>query len=72
VLGLERDADDDAIKKAYRKQALLWHPGARVCAAARCGHVGQPGRACCRASLLLQHSVSQPGCTPFTHSAERT
>jgi hypothetical protein len=27
VLGVERDADDDAIKKAYRKMALVWHPG---------------------------------------------
>jgi len=27
VLGIERSADDDAIKKAYRKQALVWHPG---------------------------------------------
>lgn len=26
VLGIERSADDDAIKKAYRKQALIWHP----------------------------------------------
>jgi hypothetical protein len=27
VLGIERTADDDVIKKAYRKQALVWHPG---------------------------------------------
>lgn len=27
VLGVERSGDDDAIKKAYRKQALVWHPG---------------------------------------------
>ena len=26
VLGVDRDADDDAIKKAYRKLALKWHP----------------------------------------------
>ncbi|GIM08082.1 hypothetical protein Vretimale_12093, partial [Volvox reticuliferus] len=26
VLEVPRDADEDAIKKAYRKQALLWHP----------------------------------------------
>ena len=26
VLGVGRDADDITIKKAYRKQALLWHP----------------------------------------------
>ncbi len=26
VLGVERDADDDALKKAYRKLALRWHP----------------------------------------------
>jgi hypothetical protein len=29
ILGVERDADDDVLKKAYRKQALIWHPGAR-------------------------------------------
>lgn len=27
VLGVERDAGDDTIKKAYRKLALVWHPG---------------------------------------------
>ncbi len=27
VLGLEPGADEEAIKKAYRKQALTWHPG---------------------------------------------
>lgn len=26
LLGVNRDADDDAIKKAYRKLALKWHP----------------------------------------------
>ena len=26
VLGIERGADDDEIKKAYRKLALLYHP----------------------------------------------
>ena len=26
VLGVERTATDDELKKAYRKQALLWHP----------------------------------------------
>lgn len=26
VLGVDKGADDDAIKKAYRKQALKWHP----------------------------------------------
>ena len=26
VLGIERDADEDAIKKAYRKLAMKWHP----------------------------------------------
>ena len=29
VLDVERDADDDVLKKAYRKQALVWHPGAK-------------------------------------------
>ncbi|KAJ1483674.1 DnaJ domain-containing protein, partial [Baffinella frigidus] len=26
ILGIERDADADAIKAAYRKAALKWHP----------------------------------------------
>ena len=25
-VGVGRDADDDALKKAYRKAALKWHP----------------------------------------------
>ena len=27
VLEVSRNADDDTIKKAYRRQALVWHPG---------------------------------------------
>ena len=27
ILGVDRDVDDDAVKKAYRKMALQWHPG---------------------------------------------
>lgn len=27
VLGLQPDVDDAALKKAYRLQALKWHPG---------------------------------------------
>jgi DnaJ family protein A protein 5 len=34
VLGIEKTADDADIKKAYRKQALVWHPGATGTAAA--------------------------------------
>ena len=26
ILGVNKDANDDEIKKAYKKQALLWHP----------------------------------------------
>ena len=26
VLGVERDVDTDALKKAYKKAALRWHP----------------------------------------------
>ncbi|KAI8324979.1 DnaJ-domain-containing protein [Martensiomyces pterosporus] len=26
ILGVSKDADEDALKKAYRKQALKWHP----------------------------------------------
>ena len=27
VLGVSRDADEATIRKAYRQQALKWHPG---------------------------------------------
>ena len=28
LLGIDRDADDRTLKKAYRRAALEWHPGA--------------------------------------------
>ena len=31
VLDLELSADEAAIRKAYRRAALLWHPGACFC-----------------------------------------
>lgn len=33
VLGVARDADDETIRKVYRKQALVWHPGKQLAAA---------------------------------------
>lgn len=27
VLDLAKDCEEDEIKKAYRRQALIWHPG---------------------------------------------
>ena len=27
ILNTSKDAEEDEIKKAYRKQALIWHPG---------------------------------------------
>jgi curved DNA-binding protein CbpA len=29
VLSIKKDANDDEIKKSYRKLALQWHPGNR-------------------------------------------
>lgn len=26
ILGVERDVDEDALKRAYKKAALKWHP----------------------------------------------
>lgn len=47
ILGVERDADDDALKKAYRQQALIWHPGERAVLFFAAG--GAPRRRrCCR------------------------
>jgi hypothetical protein len=30
VLSVDKAADDDTIKKAYRKAALIWHPGVHI------------------------------------------
>ncbi len=30
VMGIERDADVNVIKKAYRKLAIRWHPVSRI------------------------------------------
>src|SRR4051794_4656286 len=47
VLGVARDADDNAIKRAYRKLSLKLHPGETQGDAARhgsapTGHTGRP------------------------------
>lgn len=49
VLGVERTADDDAIKKAYRKQALVWHPGKCSCCC------------CCVLKLTCSHELHTDG-----------
>ena len=30
ILGIEKGASDEDIKKAYRKQALKWHPDRNI------------------------------------------
>jgi molecular chaperone DnaJ len=30
ILGIAKDADEAAIKKAYRKMALKWHPVSKI------------------------------------------
>ncbi len=33
VLDVAKDADESALRKAYRKAALAWHPGEQTCPA---------------------------------------
>lgn len=85
VLEVQKEADEDAIKKAYRKQALLWHPGMWR-AMRTLGHPGRwevwgthvPGYLCLRylqAESALLHAAGQGrsfGCTHIMHRARYT
>ena len=51
VLGVSKDADDDALKKAYRKLAKKYHPDANPGdkeAEAKFKEASEIGRASCR------------------------
>ena len=65
-LGLPSDADDAAIKKAYRKLSLKYHPGAcRAAPAVRRARARAGVRmlACAREPPLAPHA-----CPPLSHT----
>lgn len=59
ILGVDRDADDDALKRAYRKQALIWHPGERMQTS---WAVQQPAH---RSTALLLCSFLSAACSAY-------
>lgn len=65
VLDVPRDADTDAIRKAYKKMALRWHPGATTCANALC----RPQHPCAHASQLAALTrLCGPPTLPVAHA----
>lgn len=65
VLGVERSATEEEIRKAYRKLALIWHPGGRLlCSASACRPALGSSATSTYPSALPVDAALSPGCSP--------